>query len=211
MSDTEIKLYKFRSLDQFKFICDILVNHRLYAAKWEDLNDPMEFNFGFDLSDMKLANKIADRRDKYRVCSLASEYSNILLWSYYADGHKGVAIEITVDANDTRLSKVSYEPSLTKIDESYRDPERELDLLRQKSDLWSGEKEWRFVTDAEQEYITDVNVTAVYLGQRVPVNDRLLIQKIAKSFSQHRHINVVKTIADPQEKKVVAPIGAGIT
>ena len=34
--------YKFRSLDNIRHFLDILVNNRLYAARYDELNDPME-------------------------------------------------------------------------------------------------------------------------------------------------------------------------
>ena len=35
-------LYKYRSLDNWKFVLDIFLNKRLYAASFYDMNDPME-------------------------------------------------------------------------------------------------------------------------------------------------------------------------
>ena len=40
--------YKYRTLDNFQFVLDILVNKRLYAATFEEMNDPME---GFYTAD----------------------------------------------------------------------------------------------------------------------------------------------------------------
>lgn len=34
--------YKYRSLDNFRNFIDILVNKRLYGAKYDSLNDPFE-------------------------------------------------------------------------------------------------------------------------------------------------------------------------
>ena len=35
-------LYKYRSLTDWKFLIDILMNNQLFAAGFESLNDPME-------------------------------------------------------------------------------------------------------------------------------------------------------------------------
>ena len=46
-------LYKYRSLANWKFVLDILVNGRLYAAPFSELNDPMEgrlYYFGDDVT-----------------------------------------------------------------------------------------------------------------------------------------------------------------
>ena len=34
--------YKFRNLNSIRHFLDILVNNRLYAARYDELNDPME-------------------------------------------------------------------------------------------------------------------------------------------------------------------------
>ena len=36
------KLYKYRDLKDFRFFIDIILNNRLYAAAYTNLNDPME-------------------------------------------------------------------------------------------------------------------------------------------------------------------------
>jgi len=35
-------LYKYRSLEQFEYVLDILLNERLYCSYYKDLNDPLE-------------------------------------------------------------------------------------------------------------------------------------------------------------------------
>ena len=41
-------LYKYRSLDNWKFLLDILINKRLHAARFQDLNDPMEGRYYYE-------------------------------------------------------------------------------------------------------------------------------------------------------------------
>ena len=52
--------YKYRSLKDFKFFMDIIVNNRLYAAKYNELNDIRE---GHYMQDGSL-KKIIDRKSK---------------------------------------------------------------------------------------------------------------------------------------------------
>ena len=42
------EFYKYRSLSNLKRFIDILINNRLYAAKYIELNDPMEGFFLYD-------------------------------------------------------------------------------------------------------------------------------------------------------------------
>lgn len=54
--------YKYRSLANMKRFIDILMNRRLYACKYLDLNDPME---GFFLYDKNVPrNVISKLRDE---------------------------------------------------------------------------------------------------------------------------------------------------
>ena len=41
-------LYKYRSLEDFKKLVDILINKRLYASHYKDLNDPMEGQYYYN-------------------------------------------------------------------------------------------------------------------------------------------------------------------
>ena len=37
--------FKYKSLDNLKHFLDIIANNRLYAAKYNELNDPMEGSY----------------------------------------------------------------------------------------------------------------------------------------------------------------------
>ncbi|HFD32509.1 MAG TPA: hypothetical protein ENJ28_07405 [Gammaproteobacteria bacterium] len=95
-----MKAYKFRSAAQIGFAFDILINRRLYCADWRNLNDPMEgmFVYGSDSSQESEISKrvkgIVSAKRKYKVCSLAGTFDSHLLWSHYAGGFDGVAIEV---------------------------------------------------------------------------------------------------------------------
>jgi len=41
-------LYKYKTIGSFRFLLDIIVNQRLYAAKYNKLNDPMEGLFWYN-------------------------------------------------------------------------------------------------------------------------------------------------------------------
>ena len=49
-------LYKYRSLENFEFFLDILLNKRLYASSYKDLNDAMEgvyYSYGLKKNILK--------------------------------------------------------------------------------------------------------------------------------------------------------------
>ena len=101
-------LYKYRSLSNIKFVLDILVNQRLHCARHDKLNDPLEGVFWYMLQREKGVRRIGyDKNNHKRVCSLSKSLNDIRLWSYYAEGHQGVAIEINLD-NNNDLYPVDY-------------------------------------------------------------------------------------------------------
>ena len=91
-------LFKYRSLEHWRFLLDILVNNRLYAAPFKDLNDPMEgryYYFGDEMTT-SVQGLVPPRKDDWRICSLTKDPTNTLMWSYYSGGHTGVALGLTV-------------------------------------------------------------------------------------------------------------------
>ena len=83
--------------------------------------------------------------NKFGVISLSEDCLNILMWSHYADNHKGVCIEfITENMPFCRASAVKYQIdrpvfrplNLDRI--SFIEP-----TLLRKADIWRYEKEWR--------------------------------------------------------------------
>ena len=112
-------LYKYRSLANLEHVLDIILNQRLHCSTYPELNDPFEGLFvttttitAADFLKNKIAiplfTKLPIKRqkvneakdlsggaiDKVKICSLSSDLSDVRLWSYYADGHKGIVFEI---------------------------------------------------------------------------------------------------------------------
>src|ERR1051325_10389346 len=91
-------LYKYRSLQNWKFLLDIFLNKRLYAAMYKELNDPMEGRYSYrdDILSREFKRTVANQKQEWKICSLSINFLNTLMWSYYADGHRGIAIGIKV-------------------------------------------------------------------------------------------------------------------
>jgi hypothetical protein len=110
MEDT-LTLYKFRSLNNFEFIADIILNQRVYAAQFFDLNDPMEGLFKYTHEhEAAYIDEVVKEKKRCRICSFSRTSENILMWSHYADGFRGVCIEVKVPAsgNDYLREEVHY-------------------------------------------------------------------------------------------------------
>ncbi|MCF8245500.1 MAG: DUF2971 domain-containing protein [Saprospiraceae bacterium] len=170
-----MKTYKFRGESQIAFAFDIIINNRLYCANWNDLNDPMEGMYAYQ-SNRKTNHSIITQKvkgirvskRKYKICSLSETFDNHLLWGHYAEGFKGVAIEIELPDNDINIRKV--EPrgvfaylnmdEFTDVDEAART------ILFSKYDVWSYEQEIRILNES-QWYEIEKPITRVIVGHRM--------------------------------------------
>ncbi len=105
--------YKFRGSAPVEHILDVLYNRRLYCAEFHSLNDPMEGRFSecFRNSASEGGSRTEAVRgalSSLRVCSLSRGFHSRLLWSHYAAGWRGVAVEVEVP--DEAVTEVTYDP-----------------------------------------------------------------------------------------------------
>ncbi|ART55602.1 hypothetical protein CBP36_06450 [Acidovorax carolinensis] len=140
-----MKLYKYKSLQNLWHILDIVINRRLYCAHWAELNDPLEGRYEAHFSDKGALGKIERAKNAFRVASLSASPDNFLLWSHYADGHKGVAIELDLPENHPDIVKVIYSPFSSVFSEEPQKGEDMRHIFNGKSEEWSYEQEYRII------------------------------------------------------------------
>lgn len=110
-----------------------------------------------------------------RICCFSEKNENILMWSHYADGHKGICIGFDASVPPICLAmKVSYQDIYPEIDYPSHQDERGFDSVLTKSTLWSYESEYRtiLVPRAERQPINNGEscvlpkgaITDIYLG-----------------------------------------------
>jgi hypothetical protein len=161
-------LFKFRSEKQFSYAMDIILNKRLYCADWREMNDPME---GWAVPDVEKVysgeiayNKVIDVKQNLRVCSLSTTFNSHLLWAHFANGFKGMAIEVDVPVD--LLTEVKCINDLSENFPNTKDPELiARECLRRKHAEWEYEREVRIIQRAQ--YVKDVLVRRVIVGHRM--------------------------------------------
>ena len=177
-------LYKYRSTANWQFLEDIVVNSQLYAASFRDLNDPMEgllYLFDKDVS-IQYRSAVRGASGRLRVCSLCEKRNNSLLWSYYADGHKGIAIGVTVlDQVSPRVDKpeeVKYDMTVD-IDQNAAQTKSPSEIakrvLSQKLQFWYHEREYRVFTTQRN---VPVELKEIVLGCRISRPDANKIREL---------------------------------
>ena len=200
-----MRLYKYRSLENLKLTLDILQNQRLYCASFESLNDPFEGLFVWvmttggalgltALNTARIGRGVTVRSPKSiaefdflfgnsRVCSLSKTSSDVRLWSHYAGGHTGVAIEIEIDETDELVHEVEYLDKLRESGVSLLTGPRREDVLRVKTRHWDYEKEYRIISDS-QYYEIDGRIKAIYFGLRAdPLLRKAILDSLPKGIS----------------------------
>ena len=111
------------------------------------------------------------------VLSFGEKWDCPLMWSHYADEHRGICIEFdTTRAIHTKLEAISYRsPRNVKISDiiawkSRKSSEAERLIYNTyfyaKASQWRYEKEWRDIRERSDEFPTEFPVTAIYLGMR---------------------------------------------
>ena len=175
-------LYKYRSIDNFKFFVDIIINERLYAAPYQDLNDPMEGHYLYRKGeiDTEWLELISNQKNNVRICALSETPASMLMWSHYSDSHKGVCIEVEVSLKDYDIRQMHY-GSLRMINECNLNNGVGKDILSCKLPPWKYEKEWRVFV--ENENYVHVKVKSVLIGEKMSNQDFSIIKKMVS------HIN----------------------
>lgn len=133
----------------------------------------------------------------FKVCCLCTSNKNRLMWSHYADSHKGICIEYDFSKSlgtDCQPMPVYYSNARPKfpwkvaVDHS---PEVQqeatihfMDALLTKDEAWSYENEWRLLIKAESgvDNVPAPPIKCIYLGALCPEEQAEEIIKVAQEI-----------------------------
>lgn len=181
--DPGLPLYKYRSLYDLKRFIDIFINRRLYAAKYLELNDPMEGQFRFDINlPSNIRHEISLERASKRICSFSKDGNNGLMWSLYADSHKGCVIKLKVTSKSGKLYEVRYTqtlPFISKVTDTVNIVDS---ILTTKSQPWEHEKEIRWIGLNPQSSFVKIKIEEVNFGIKVSKSDFSFYKKLINSI-----------------------------
>jgi len=196
---------------------DVIESCRVRFTQLLSLNDPFEHCLLIGKHEYALSEK--ESSDVTKFVSLSRNNSNLLMWSHYADSHKGFCIGFTkndnyfkhalsvryrrfrsslngVDLNITNAVNVTKQIALEKaIDWAYEEEERlfiddvKLDALKFGTDVWG--------RDILLNSFPRQSISAIYLGLRASPELELAI---AQSVMQHElNIPIFKARRSPSE------------
>ncbi len=142
-------VYYFTSSE---FAVKALRDRRLKIARINELNDPFQL-CASDFSDTDTRTKLEafknQANERYGVICFCENYHDPVLWSHYADGHRGVALVFEIP--DDQAIHVGYQPERFKLDADaaiQRGGFNEFDLnqlISTKFSSWGYEKEIRMM------------------------------------------------------------------
>lgn len=182
--------YKYRTIDNFQFFVDIIINKRLYAASYSDLNDLMEGHYRYHTNEVtkQMIESINNAKQKIGICSLSKNHNNELMWAHYANGHRGIAFGVEIDHNEYDVRDIVYD-GLNYVSQIKQNNDADIakDILSHKLDFWSYEEEVRaFVLN--KKYI-DVTVKELIVGKRMSNANKSLIKKVINKLDPS--INII--------------------
>ena len=128
------------------------------------------------------------------VGCLCTDFKNRLMWSHYADGHKGFCVEYDFSQSKELLPfpvyytnerpLVPWKAAIDNTPENMAAATVDLILtLLTKDSAWSYENEWRILTKASGEHnVIMPPITCIYLGAAIREDDKNCILDIANSL-----------------------------
>ncbi len=208
-----MKLYKYRSLQNLEFVLDIVLNERLHCTEYQNLNDPFEglfFSIFYPrrvykglpslISKMKTLKSVKNLSiflSRTKICSLSSTLKEVRLWSHYADGHKGIAIEIDFPNELPSIHEVTYVDELREYGLTFLTEPTSEEVLSFKTKHWEFEKEYRIIQEEEFFSIAG-RISTIYAGIRTSDNHLAMLRKLTPST-----IPIFETKIDGRQIEIV--------
>lgn len=176
-------IYKYTSIE---YIASTLENG-IYAGLIVEMNDPFE-------------SKDIIKPELYRICSFTSSQNAKLMWSHYANSHKGCTIQIEYGKNVDIchiLRRVKYEEKYINRSSMIYDNEI-VDSLYRKDIKWKNELELRAVFSKEsydpslwnlckEKVFLRAKIKAINYGCKTDVNSSEYINSIRAIFSYNQN------------------------
>ncbi len=225
-------LYKYQTIN--KNSLENLINKKLYFANTSQFNDPFDGqllpsdfvreikDLGYNVSDSEISKHdqfVADRLNGYGVLSLSKKRDDILMWSHYADSHKGFCFgfkenlssyfddhDWPIDHKTVRYSRMHpfidiHDDLISKKRFNSNDTFLNLCELGQalldaaitiKHSSWSYEVEERIVSEVSGLHsFRPEALDHIVLGMNISMDDEATVCSLLKN-SQWRHVNLFK-------------------
>ncbi|CRF35069.1 hypothetical protein BRSU_2411 [Brachyspira suanatina] len=180
-----------------------ILNNTLWCSNTKEFNDPVDpyIRNNKKESSSQLYNYLLE---KIKVACLTTHNDNTLMWSHYADKHKGICIEYNIDnifnINFTILQKINYHKNMSKSNIFYDDNvilgnnksiDNITDIFTVKSKEWKYEDEYRILFYDEENKnpngtLINLPIKSICFGVKTSDDDKELIYNIVNSINEKR-------------------------
>ena len=197
------RLFKYRRFDEDGRALQCLEKDQLFCVKAALLNDPYECTVHFaedtftELIEEDLEGSYCDHNAQHLyICSFSELGDSSLMWSHYAEDHKGFCIEYNFAECPHMLCwqflyPVLYQEEMADLSDYHRNP-YDLNFLMDKltamikSSQWAYEKEWRMIMPFDIGNIPAVPMPmpqpkAVYAGCRTAEENLEKLMRITQA------------------------------
>ncbi len=161
---------------------------------------PTELRESFVLSARRVYDeRRTTEREQRGIACFSATVTDIMMWSHYADGHRGFGLEFdTAQLPFNKALEVHYidtPPQLNPVDVLVEDPSDDKDnaLLRAfvftKARCWSYEQEWRLRHEEPSKLYGygDGPLTGIYFGAEMPFAHREILSLVTRGASIQLH------------------------
>lgn len=186
-------LYKYRDLKNFRFFVDILVNQRLYACSYREMNDPMEGEYLYYNGelDKEMQEAIYGRKNQIKICSLSRDADIPLMWAHYSDGGRGIVVEVEIDDLNTDARAINYTSEPLTVQARGLNYNTPFAILSRKDSCWEHEKEMRIFKDHGDSFVK-VKVLRIITGQVMSPAEHEFIEKVVRAIDNNIRVEKVE-------------------
>lgn len=140
-----IRLYKFIPEE---YGIQTILNKRIKLSHISELNDPFEL-MGIAFEDRELRAGFNFARtliaDRWRLLCLSNKWSNPLLWSHYADNHRGLCLGF--DASTTYFKPINYQSRRFRVSDFDISDASDLTAKDIKTIIFTKFSAWRYESE----------------------------------------------------------------
>jgi len=143
----------------------------------------------------------------YGLYAMTTDKNSLLMWSHYGEKHKGFCIEWErkeggIFSNTETCFPINYSSYLPEYDYEHQS-EKEVARVKfgNKSDIWTYEKEWRYITKESNKNIQcDAKLMALYIGCKAELEKTKYTEII--DICKHKNIEIFQARMKDREYKI---------
>lgn len=202
--------YKFMSLEKLERFLDYLAHNYLYGAKPKELNDPFEGRFNLKGLFEETKNNIYKKLNRTRICSMFKgkkdqDFPNdFLMWSHYANSHKGCCLEFTLTGSyntEWKIKDIVYQDQMPDPKDDSDDSI--YDILSHKTPVWKTENETRAIRIYRKgkegnSPFYHIRLRAIYFGLSAESNIISILVRIIEAL--HPDVLIYKIEKDSENR-----------